>query len=144
MIVPIFIPQATVGRCGELVAIANKRRVHRFVGAHLADMLLAYTPLYRARIARKALADPENHLVDLQPGDAYLFWGYRTYHGNLVCAPGLLRAVLVVQFGDVHAGSRTMSLVWRLSRSRRAVSRFRYRSESQLAGDEAGGLIHQP
>jgi hypothetical protein len=144
MIVPIFIPRADVGSCGELVAFANKRRVRRFVASHLADMLLAYNPLYRRRVTRRVLEAPEKYVVDLTPGDAYVFWGYRTYHGNLVCARGLLRAVLVVQFGDVHAGSRTMSLVWRMSRSRRAVRRFRYRPESQLAGDETGGLIHQP
>lgn len=127
LIVPIFIPRAALGSCGELAAFGNKRPFHRFVASHLVDMLLTYTSVYRRRVAKMVLADPEKYIVALEPGDVCVFWGYRTYHGNLECAPGLLRASLVLHFGEVHADSWAMRMVWTVGRSRRALRRFGYR-----------------
>lgn len=138
MLVPIFIPRAAVGSCGELAAFGNKRPFRRFVASHLVDLILTYTPLYRRRVTKAVLAAPEKHIVDFQPGDACVFWGYRTYHGNLPCAPGLLRATLVVQYGEVHSDSMALRVAWRFSRSRRAMRRFQYRpatpAESLVGG----------
>jgi len=132
MLVPIFIPSATIGTCGELAAFGNKRPFRRFVGTHLVDSILTHNSLYRRYITKKVLDDPEKYIVPLQPGDAYLFWGYRTFHGNLVCAPGQLRATLVVQYGQVHPDSRTMKVVWRFSRSRQDKNRFEYVPAGQI------------
>jgi hypothetical protein len=128
MVVPIFLPRATLGSCGELVAFGNKRPFRRFVASHLVDMILTYTSAYRRRVTKTVLDAPEKHIVALQPGDACVFWGYRTYHGNLVCAPGLLRATLVLQYGEVHSDSRALRVAWRFSRSRRALRDFQYRA----------------
>lgn len=126
MLVPIFIPSATIGTCGELAAFGNKRPFRRFVATHLVDSILTHNSLYRRYITKKVLDAPEKYIVPLQPGDAYLFWGYRTFHGNLVCAPGRLRATLVVQLGEVHPDSRALKVVWRFSRSRQDKNLFEY------------------
>lgn len=142
MLVPIFIPRATVGTCGDLAAFRNKRPFRRFVASHLVDLLLTYNSVYRRRITKAVLDAPEKYIVALQPGDAYVFWGYRTYHGNLVCAPGLLRATLVLQYGEVHSDSRALKVAWRFSRSRRALRRFQYRPATpvgSLVGEAAAG-----
>jgi hypothetical protein len=137
MVVPIFLPRAIVGNCGELAAIGNKRPFRHFVASHLVDTVLAQNSLYRRHFAKKVLEAPEKYLVAFQPGDACIFWGYRTLHGNLVCAPGLVRATLVLQYGEVHSDSRVLKVVWRFSRSRRDLSDFQYvpaDSEQGLAG----------
>jgi hypothetical protein len=127
MVVPIFIPRAAIGSCGELAAFGNKRPFRRFVGSHLVDLMLTYNPLYRRYVTKKVHDAPEKYIVALQPGDACVFWGYRTFHGNVVCAPGLLRATLVLQYGQLHSDSWTMKVAWRFSRSRRDSRRFQYR-----------------
>jgi hypothetical protein len=140
MLVPIFLPRAVVGNCGELAAIANKRPFRRFVASHLVDTVLTQNSLYRSRLTKKVLDAPEKYLVPFQPGDACIFWGYRTLHGNLVCAPGLVRATLVLQYGEVHPDNRVLKLAWRFSRSRRDLSDFQYDptdSEKGLAGQFA-------
>lgn len=128
MVVPIFIPEADIGTNGELAAFGNKRRFRRFLASHLVDMILTHNSLYRRRISRTVQAAPEKHLVELRPGDAYLFWGYRTFHGNLPCAPGLLRTTLVLHYGEVHSDSWALKMVWRFSRSRRDLGPLQYRS----------------
>jgi len=133
MVIPVFIPHAVVGRCGELVAVGNKRPFRRFVVTHLVETVLTHNSLYRRRVLKKVNRAPEKYIVDLEPGDAYMFWGYRTYHGNLVCAPGLLRATLVLQFGDPHPGSWLLKAAWRFSRSRRDLDRFQYAATASAA-----------
>ncbi len=126
MVVPIFIPQADIGSCGELIAFGNKRPFRRFLASHLIDTLLTHNSLYRRRVTKAVHDAPEKHIVELQPGDAYLFWGYRTFHGNLGCAPGLLRTTLVLHYGEVHADSRALRMAWRFGRSRRDLGRLQY------------------
>jgi hypothetical protein len=139
MVVPIFIPSATVGTCGELAVFGNKRPFRRFVASHLVDTILTHNSLYRRRATKKVLDAPEKYIVPLQPGDGYVFWGYRNYHGNLACAPGLLRATLVVQYGQVHSGSRALKVVWRFSRSRQDMNRFQH-DPAAIRADSAHGL----
>jgi hypothetical protein len=125
MVVPIFIPHATVGNCGELAAFGNKRPFRRLVATHLVETVLTHNALYRRHLTKKVNNTPEKYIVALQPGDAYVFWGYRQFHGNLACAPGLLRATLVIGFGEVHSGW-AMKVAWRFSRSRRHIGRLQY------------------
>ena len=126
MIVPIFVPRGDVGTRGELAAIGNKRPFRRSLATHLVETALTQNPLYRDRVTRAVLADPEKYIPPLEVGDACIFWGYRTLHGNFLCAPGSLRAVLVLQYGAVHPENRVLRLAWRFSRSRRALSQFQY------------------
>jgi hypothetical protein len=128
MVVPIFIPDADLGTNGELAAFGNKRRFRRYFASHLVDTILTHNSLYRRYVARTIHAAPEDHLVELRPGDAYLFWGYRTFHGNLPCAPGLLRTTLVLHYGAVHSDSWAMRMAWKMSRSRRDLGRLQYLS----------------
>jgi hypothetical protein len=137
MVIPVFIPHATVGRCGELVAVGNKRPFRRFVATHLIETVLTHNSLYRRYVLKKVNRAPGKYIVDLEPGDAYMFWGYRTYHGNLVCTPGLVRATLVLQFGDVHSGSWLLKAAWRFSRSRRDLDRFQYDATAHPASTRA-------
>jgi hypothetical protein len=126
MVVPIFIPDGERGDSGELVAIPNKRPFRRFLVSHTVDKLLTHNSWYRRRVARKALREPGEHIVDLKPGNAYLFWGYRTLHGNLPCAPGLLRSTLILQYGEVHRPSPALALA-------RAIGRRKVRKMQVLA-----------
>jgi hypothetical protein len=141
MVVPIFIPESTLGSCGELVAFGNKRPFRRFVASHLVDTILTQNSVYRRHVLKAVHDDPEKYIVALQPGDACIFSGYRTYHGNLVCAPGLLRAALVLQYGQVHSDSPALRVAWRVSRSRRAMRRFGYRSTTPA--DSAQGTTER-
>ena len=73
MVIPIFIPHATVGNCGELVAFGNKRPFRRFVATHLIESVLTHNSPYRRRFIKKVRNAPAKYIVELQPGDAYVF-----------------------------------------------------------------------
>lgn len=130
IVVPIFLPDGPRGRSGELVAIANKRPFRRFVLAHVVDKVLTHNPRYRRRVVDAIVREPERYVVDLEPGHAYMFWGYRTLHGNLPCAPGQMRSTLVIQYGEPHPDS----IVMRMVRRRRARRLSRWMDANQAIG----------
>jgi hypothetical protein len=105
MLVPLFIPEAGAGQSGELIVFPNWRPLRRSALMNIADKFIVQNPLYRKRMERKSKRAPEKYSVALKPGNVYLFWGYRTYHGNGPCAANTLRATLLVHYGDPHHGS---------------------------------------
>ncbi|WP_457148058.1 hypothetical protein [Mycobacterium sp. URHB0021] len=109
MLVPLYIPAAGTGRSGELVVFANKRPFRRSAVMNIVDKIAAQNPLYRKYAVRKLRRAPEKYSVVLEPGNVYLFWGYRTYHGNGPCATDTVRATLLLHLGDPHHGSPTIN-----------------------------------
>jgi hypothetical protein len=105
MLVPLYIPDAGPGGSGELVVFANKRPFRRSAVMNIFDKIAAQNPLFRKYAIRKLKHAPEKYAVVLEPGNVYLFWGYRTYHGNGPCAANTVRATLLLHLGDPHHGS---------------------------------------
>jgi hypothetical protein len=86
MLVPLFIPSAGAGMSGELVVFPNRRPFRRSAIVNVFEKVFAQNRFYRKRIIRNFNRAPEKYSVQLIPGNVYLFWGYRTLHGNLRCA----------------------------------------------------------
>lgn len=104
-LVPIFMPTMGRMKSGELIVFANRRPFRSSLILNLAEKLVSQNPWSRRR-ARRALAEkPDSFVQILYPGSIYLFWGYRTYHGNLACAPNALRATLLLHYGNPHGNS---------------------------------------
>jgi hypothetical protein len=102
MLVPLFIPSAGAGMSGELVVFPNRRPFRRSAIVNVFEKVFAQNRFYRKRIIRNFNRAPEKYSVQLIPGNVYLFWGYRTLHGNLRCAPDTVRATLLLHYGNPH------------------------------------------
>jgi hypothetical protein len=102
MVVPVIIPEAGPGQSGELILFPNRRPFRTSVLMNIAEKLATQNPLYRWRVKRRFEQTPHDHMVRLAPGSAHLFWGYRTVHGNVPCAPNAVRATLMLHYGDPH------------------------------------------
>ncbi len=122
-IVPLIIPDNGPGNSGEFVIYPNKRPFRRTVAANILEKAATQNRLYRAHVARQYRRQPAGHTVAVQPGDIYLFWGYRGFHGNLPCAPGSVRATLILHYGNPHEGSSMLAAARALARLRLPPSR---------------------
>jgi hypothetical protein len=122
MIVPIYIPDGVPGASGELVIFPNRRPFRRFVISNIVDKVLTQNRLYRWRLTRLFNRKPEKYLVQMKPGSVYVFWGYRTMHGNVTCAPDKLRVTLLLHYGDPHGGSLALAAAKSLSSAMRRCS----------------------
>lgn len=101
ILVPVIIPDA--GQSGQLIMFPAVRPVRKSYWRNVIDKLLSDMPpaqLYfrkRARSPRsKAIA------VELVPGSAIVFWGYRSLHTNGRCDPDQLRVTALLHFGNPH------------------------------------------
>jgi hypothetical protein len=116
MLVPLFIPAVGPGRSGELVVFPNRRPFRSSVMINMLEKVSMQNRHYRKRIMRELNSAPDKYTVLLKPGNIYLFWGYRTFHGNLPCAPNAVRATLLLHYGNPHGGSPALAAVKKVRR----------------------------
>lgn len=127
MLVPIFMPEGgEPHQSGELLTFPNKRPYRGSVLTNLAEKALIQNKWAWDRTEREARANLDQHMQKLYPGNLYLFWGYRTLHGNLPCAPNSLRTTLLLHHGDPHGGNPLLRAV----RSARKVVENRRRARA--------------
>lgn len=106
VVVPIFIPERTEGPAGQLAVFGNRRPLRRTVIGNVIEKVAMQNRWAWRRAERDVTAHPGRHIRQLAPGNLYLFWGYRTYHGNLPCGFETLRATMLLHVGDPHGASR--------------------------------------
>lgn len=126
MLVPIFLPAGDPIDSGGLLTFANRRPYRSSVLVNVAEKAMVQNRWGRQRVARAARADLPAHLQVMEPGSLYLFWGYRTLHGNLPCAPDALRATLLLHHGDPHGSSPLLRAIRAVRKA--AVDRRRERA----------------
>jgi hypothetical protein len=125
MVVPIFMPDAERGNSGELVGLFNNRPFRRFVIANIVDKIVGQSRFYRRHILRRIDRADYLQRVDMEVGNIYMFWGYRSLHGNMPCESGALRATLLLHFGRPHGSSEALTAAVRLGQSLRSLGQKR-------------------
>jgi hypothetical protein len=131
MVVPIFLPDAEPGNSGELVGLFNKRPFRRFVLTNIIDKAVGQSGFYRSRILRRLERADYLKKVDMEVGNLYLFWGYRSLHGNMPCESGALRATLLLHFGRPHGSSEALTAAVKLGQSLRSLGHKRVGSTEE-------------
>lgn len=116
MLVPLSIPRVGMGKSGELVVWPNARPFRSSVLINIIEKAFVQNRFYRRLMVRQLNRAPDKHSVELKPGNAYLFWGYRTYHGNLPSAPDTVRAALLLHYGNPHRDSAAIAAAKKLRR----------------------------
>lgn len=109
MVVPLFMPDPDEDLTGQLVMFPNQRPFRPSVLVNIVEKALTQNRLQSARALRRVRQDGDDHILEMQPGNAYLFWGYRTYHGTLPSASNELRATLLLHCGAPHGDSRLLA-----------------------------------
>jgi hypothetical protein len=123
MVLPIHMPQGQPGEAGELIMFANRRPYRRFAITNVLEKLVTQNDLFRRGFGRRALSKAGISVVAMRPGNAYLFWGYRSFHATLPCAPDTKRATLILHYGMVHQGSALLAKSKAVGRKLRAGGR---------------------
>lgn len=111
MVVPLFIPEGEPAASGELLAMPAHRPYRRSVLTNVAEKIVVQNRWAWQRTERHARAILDQTMQRLTPGNLYLFEGYRTLHGNLPCAPGSLRATMLLHHGDPHGDSALLRAI---------------------------------
>jgi hypothetical protein len=121
MVVPIIIPRGAPGNSGELILWPNRRPYRRLVVTNIVEKFICQSRPYSKWFARRHTGDRDAVTVPLQPGNIYLFWGYRSYHATLPVLPGAVRATLVLHHGAVYGRSPLLSTAKSVNQRIRAL-----------------------
>ena len=101
-LLPLFIP--TEGEhCGDLIIFPNARRVRFNTLCNVIEKAVLHNTASQKLIAfavRRGWLKPIR--LKLEPGNLYLFSGYRSLHANDECDPAMLRATALFHFGNPH------------------------------------------
>ncbi|MEB0042399.1 MULTISPECIES: hypothetical protein [unclassified Pseudomonas] len=117
-LVPIFIPEHGEER-GDLIVFPNVRRVRSLVLFNVIEKALLQN-----RFSRKLICMAldrgwfKAETLQLEPGNIYFFWGYRSLHANRPVSPNLKRATAIFHFGDPHTGSLATRLILKFNQRR--------------------------
>jgi hypothetical protein len=108
VVLPIVIPDAGPGQSGELILCPDHRPYRRWALANVIEKAITQSDAYRRRFLRRLNWHRDTEVVPLQPGNAYLFWGYRSYHATMPVAPDSKRVTVILHYRDVHQQSRIL------------------------------------
>ena len=104
-VVPILIPPGPKRLAGEFIIFPNRRGYRRFALFNIIEKAIVQSGWYQRRFTSRL---PEGDIPEiklLKPGNLYLFWGYRSYHSNFPADADLVRATLILHYGDPHPAS---------------------------------------
>jgi hypothetical protein len=100
-LIPIQIP--VEGKTGDLLMFPNTRNIRPAYLFNAMDKVLLDNrltqKLLRASVERNRLKPVR---IRMQPGNLYLFWGYRTVHTNEPCDVDQVRATALFHFANPH------------------------------------------
>ncbi|RRV15674.1 hypothetical protein EGJ00_11185 [Pseudomonas saudiphocaensis] len=110
-LLPLFIP--TEGEhCGDLIIFPNLRPVRFNALFNVIEKAVLHNSFSQKMVAlavKRGWLKPIR--LKLEPGNLYLFWGYRSLHANDECDPALLRATALFHFGNPHHDSWLARLI---------------------------------
>lgn len=114
VLLPIHVPHGQ--NSGDLVVLPNVRKVRSSYALNLIDKIIIDNPLTQT-VLRALIRKPSPRLVRIKmnPGDLYLFWGYRSVHTNEPCDPDKIRATALFHYVDPHSESSLKRFLGRLS-----------------------------
>ena len=102
-IMPVCLPD---GAKGDLLMLPSKRPLRGTYAMNLIDKL-KIDNRWSQRHLVKAYQNGSNRFtqVSMEPGNMYLFWGYRSLHTNLPADPNGIRATAVFHYDNLHGAS---------------------------------------
>ncbi|MBE7927360.1 hypothetical protein INQ33_07095 [Pseudomonas saudiphocaensis] len=110
-LLPLYIP--TEGEhCGDLIIFPNLRPVRFNALFNVIEKAVLHNGFSQKMVAlavKRGWMRPIR--LELEPGNLYLFWGYRSLHANDECDPALLRATALFHFGNPHHDSWLARLI---------------------------------
>ncbi len=102
-IMPVCLPD---GNKGDLLMLPSKRPLRGSYAMNLIDKL-KIDNRWSQRNLVKAYERGSNRFtqIAMEPGNMYLFWGYRSLHTNLPADPTGIRATAVFHYDNLHGAS---------------------------------------
>jgi hypothetical protein len=105
ILVPIVIPDS--GAPGNFIMFPAARPIRKTYFRNVLDKVFSDFPPMQSFYRRRARSPKSKAVtIDLVPGSAVVFWGYRSLHTNDRSDPDQLRVTALLHFGNPHGRAR--------------------------------------
>jgi len=121
-LIPITIPKGLLNECGHLLAFKNLRNIRKYAILNFIEKVFMQNFIAKYIFGYIAKKDLNKYLIELEEGNIYFFYGYRTLHANLPVRPDFLRATLLFHAGDPHRKSKLINLISKIRHMREKVN----------------------
>ena len=102
-ILPVCMPE---GNKGDLLMLPSKRPLRGTYAMNLIDKLKIDNRWSQRSLVRAYERGSARFTqIAMEPGNMYLFWGYRSLHTNLPADPNGIRATAVFHYDNLHGAS---------------------------------------
>ena len=111
MLLPIFIPNNPSGKNGDLLISCNFRKITNNIFLNIFQKFfyqsIFFKKLLHFNIIRELFKFKQ---IKLTPGNAFIFNGFTSLHGNLDIEGNDLRATILIHYNDLFANSKLIGL----------------------------------
>ena len=106
ILIPILVPNNKNEKNGDLVIYPNIRKANKNVILNIIQKFFFQNSLSRLILKNNNIKKKLNHKkIKLKPKSIYIFYGFRTLHGNLEFDNDNTRATLLMHFFDIFSDS---------------------------------------
>ncbi len=103
LLIPIYIPTRLDSNNGNLIIIKNLRKLTKFLFINIFQKLLYQSTFFKKFFINTNIIKKE--ILNLKPGNAYIFNGFRTLHANMNIDPKDIRATILIHYYDIFKDS---------------------------------------
>ena len=108
LLIPIYIPNTEKSDNGNLIIIKNLRTLTKALIKNIFQKIFYQSNFFKNFFIRKNLVKKE--ILNLSPGNVYIFNGFRTLHANMNINPKDIRATILVHYYDIFKSSFLVDL----------------------------------
>lgn len=112
ILIPIEIPNLNSGDySGSLIILPNIRKFNTGYFFNLLQKIILQNSLSRKLLMLIIRDRLEKYIVNLVPGNIYIFWGYRSLHANMSINGFIKRSTLIFHFNYIHSDSMLLRFI---------------------------------
>ena len=106
LLIPIMIPNRENSDNGNLIILKNLRKVHNNIFLNIIQKIFYQSLIFKKLLNFNLFNNIyKKEILNLKPGNIYIFNGFRTLHANLNINPEDVRATCLVHYYDIFKDS---------------------------------------
>ena len=103
LLIPIYIPNRENSDNGNLVIIKNLRKLTKNIFVNIIQKIFYQSSVFKKVFINTGIVKSE--ILNLKPGNVYMFNGFRTLHANHEINPRDIRATILIHYYDIFRDS---------------------------------------
>ncbi len=112
LLMPVITPNEKGRDCGDLVVFPNTRNFSKNLPKNILMKFIYQNKIIRLFATQSWFKKLfKGVTIKVKPGNAYIFYGFRTYHGNQEIDDNLIRSTALFHYNDPFLESKLVKFI---------------------------------